>query len=46
MDGIPMWYDEASKRLSANEGRFDWVLGWENTESTFEDVEDDDEIPF
>ena len=46
MDGIPMWYDEASKRLSATEGKFDWALGWENAESTFEDVEDDDEIPF
>lgn len=42
-NGIKLWYDEASKRISEN-GWFKWEIGWE---TTFFDADDlDDEIPF
>lgn len=44
--GIPMYFEEKTKRISDKRDKFDWILSWENAESTFEDVEDDDEIPF
>jgi len=42
-DGIKLWFDEASKRISEDK-RFNWEVGWEHT---FMDADDLDEpIPF
>ena len=43
-DGIKLYFQESSKRISENEGVFDWELGWESHE--FEPVNDDGLIPF
>ena len=43
-DGIGLYYQESSKRISENPQAFDWSLGWE-TETEFENVEQT-EIPF
>jgi RecA-family ATPase len=47
MDGIGLYYDEASRRISEsnNPESFKWVLGWEANEDGFSDV-GDMEIPF
>ena len=45
-DGIPLWYEASSKRITAMEGIFDWNCGWENTVDDFITVEEDDELPF
>ena len=47
-DGIPLWFEESSKRISDHEGRFSWYYGWEaNTDDDFTDVDDGmTEIPF
>jgi len=42
-DGIKLWFDEKSKRISETKGRFGWEFGWEKHEFT---SADDDEIPF
>lgn len=39
--GIPLYYQESSKRIS--EDGFDWTLGWEKE---FMETKDTDEIPF
>ena len=46
-DGIPLYFDEASKRISENE-RFDWLCGWEPIGSSeFQAIDDDmEDIPF
>ena len=41
--GIPMYYDERSKRISSD-GKFDWQCGWESCD--FVDVDVPEEIPF
>lgn len=44
-DGIGLYYQESSKRISENPQSFDWSLGWEEVETEFENVEQS-EIPF
>lgn len=44
-DGIPLWYQESSKRISESQ-TFDWTLGWETDDTSFMPVENDDEIPW
>lgn len=44
-DGIGLYYQESSKRISENPQSFDWSLGWEEVETDFENVEQS-EIPF
>ena len=45
-EGVPLWFEETTKRISAIEGLFDWSYGWEKPEEAFENPEDLDEIPF
>lgn len=46
-DGIPLWYQESSKRISEHNHVFDWELGWEPDKNDyFSAPEADDEIPF
>jgi archaellum biogenesis ATPase FlaH len=44
-EGLPLWYESTSKRISALEGLFDWNAGWED-EKDFEPVPEDEELPF
>ena len=45
--GIPLWFQDSSKRISDKEGRFDWSYGWENAENDgFVPAEDEDELNF
>lgn len=44
-EGLPLWYENTSKRISALEGLFDWSVGWED-EKDFEPVPEDEELPF
>lgn len=49
--GMPLWYEDASKRISDTQGKFDWHYGWESMDAPdgFVEVLDDDddmEIPF
>ena len=44
-EGLPLWYENTSKRISALEGLFDWSVGWEG-EKDFEPVPEDEELPF
>ena len=44
-EGIPLWYEETSKRISDREGIFDWEYGWER-ERDFEQVDDGEDLPF
>jgi RecA-family ATPase len=45
--GIPLWFQESSKRISEVEGEFDWKYSWEtdSADNGFSDLEDLD-IPF
>jgi len=47
-DGIPLWFQQSSKRISELNGVFDWTLGWEPEVSGLitEDGDYDTEIPF
>lgn len=47
-DGIPLWYQESSKRISEHEDIFDWEFGWEpnNKGEYFKEPDEDDEIPW
>ena len=42
-DGIRLFFQESSKRISEHDGVFDWELGWEETE--FQPISDS-ETPF
>ena len=44
-NGIPLWYQESSKRISEVEGRFDWQFSWETDSEGFGET-DDMTIPF
>lgn len=44
-DGIPLYFQEKTKRISDKPDAFGWKLGWETDEDGFADA-DDDEIPF
>lgn len=47
--GIPLWFDEASKRIADRENAFNWNYGWETlVEPEFEVAEEfeNGEIPF
>lgn len=45
-DGIPLWFDDASKRISDRHS-FSWRLGWEDLSSEFMEADDyDAELPF
>ena len=41
-DGIRLYYQEGSKRISENPETFDWNLGWEGITK----VQPDEQIPF
>ena len=47
---IPLWFDEASKRITDVEGEFDWMYGWQVSKAAFSADGfapiDDEEIPF
>ena len=42
--GIPLWFQESSKRISEVEGEFNWMYSWETDADGF--GADDMEIPF
>ena len=44
LDGIGLYYQESSRRISEDNHTFDWDLGWESA-STFKSIEEQ-EIPF
>jgi RecA-family ATPase len=44
-DGIGLYYQESSRRISEDRHTFDWELGWESPEQTFKSATDE-EIPF
>ena len=43
--GIPLWYEESSKRISDTQGSFDWHYAWEGLDA-FVEVPDDGDKPF
>lgn len=43
-EGIRLYFEESSKRISDKENFFDWELGWENHD--FRNLRDDEDIPF
>ena len=43
-EGIKLYFQESSKRISEQNDRFDWELGWENDD--FLKMSDDSYIPF
>ena len=43
-DGIPLYFQESSKRISQNKDMFDWKMGWEDIPD-FEPIEED-ALPF
>lgn len=43
-DGIRLYFQESSKRISENPSMFDWELGWEN--SDFTPIGEDDGVVF
>ena len=48
-DGIGLYYEESSKRISSNREKFDWTIGWEPKDDTsWHTVKDDgsEEVPF
>lgn len=49
-NGIPLYYQDSSKRISEQDGTFGWELRWEkqweNNTGGFYESYDDDEIPF
>lgn len=47
-DGIPLWFDEPSKRISGNQGDFGWHYSWEFDENDLVTAREDelDTIPF
>lgn len=48
-DGVPLWFEESSKRISEQEGRFNWKLSWEDmTDEEREGftVDDNEDLPF
>lgn len=45
-DGIPLYFQESSKRISENPETFDFALGWEEQKEEWSPVSDDDELPF
>lgn len=45
-DGIPLWFEDASKRISDRHS-FSWFLGWENISGEFIQADDyDTDLPF
>jgi twinkle protein len=44
-NGIGLYYQESSRRISEDRHTFDWELGWESPEQTFKSATDE-EIPF
>ena len=46
-DGVPLYFEDASKRISAAKGRFDYAYGWETgVAAGFTSADDLDIIPF
>ena len=44
-DGIKLWFDERSKRISDDPDKFDWEVEWEvDAENAFEDIGEDEDI--
>lgn len=41
-DGIPLYFEESSKRISETPDFFDWKVGWEDIDDEPEQVNDDD----
>ena len=48
MKGIPLWFQESSKRISEAENDFSWCFGWESTVDAMDGFTDTDGdgIPF
>ena len=44
--GIGLYFDKKSKRISENPGMFGDLLGWEDPNMEFRDIDDTEEIPF
>ena len=44
-DGIPLYFQESSKRISEHPDMFDWEMGWEQ-ERDFAPLGEDEELPF
>ena len=46
-EGIKLWFEDSSKRISDDPNGFNWDVGWEEEISEdFRDINIDDEIPF
>ena len=48
MKGIPLWFQESSKRISEAENDFSWRFGWESAVDAMDGFTDTDGdgIPF
>lgn len=48
MKGVPLWFQESSKRISEVENDFSWRFGWESTANEMDGFTDTDGdgIPF
>lgn len=46
LNGIGLYFDEKSKRISENPGDFNELMGWEDPESGFLAMDEMEEIPF
>ena len=44
-EGIPLYFQESSKRISENKEMFDWQMGWEDIKD-FSPVGEDEDLPF
>lgn len=45
-DGIGLYYQESSKRISEDKHTFDWTLGWESNSEKTPSADADEEVPF
>lgn len=46
VDGIGLYYQESSRRISESRDTFDWELGWENDKFIPVPETEDEEVPF
>lgn len=44
--GIPLFFQESSKRIAESRSSFNWKFGWENANDGFMAIAENDEIPF
>ena len=48
-EGLPLWYEDTSKRISSAHGLFDWECGWEKDDDSDNDgftEPNDEDLPF